>query len=57
MVKSLSMDLRVRVAAALNEGASTRAAAKRFGISVSSAVRIGQLARAGGNLAPRKTGS
>ncbi len=56
MVKPLSLDLRVRVAAALAEGLSVRAAAKRFEVSVASAVRMGQLARAGQGLAARKIG-
>jgi transposase len=56
MARPLSLDLRVRVAAVLMEGATVRDAAKRFGISVASAVRIGQLARAGRGLAPRKIG-
>ena len=56
MARPLSLDLRVRVAVVLMEGATVREAAKRFGISVASAVRIGQLARAGRGLAPRKIG-
>ncbi len=56
MVHPLSLDLRVRVAAALAEGSTVRVVAKRFGISVASAVRIGQLARAGRGLAARKIG-
>jgi transposase len=56
MARALSLDLRVRVAAALADGATVREAAKRFGISVASAVRIGQLARAGNGLAARKIG-
>jgi transposase len=56
MVRPLSLDLRVRVAAALAGGSTVREAAKRFGVSVASAVRIGQLARAGRGLAARKIG-
>lgn len=56
MVHPLSLDLRVRVAAALAEGSTVRVVAKRFGISVASAVRIGQMARAGHGLAARKIG-
>jgi transposase len=56
MARPLSLDLRVRVAAALAEGSTVREAAKRFGVSVASAVRIGQLARAGHGLAARKIG-
>ena len=57
MARPLSLDLRVRVAAALAEGATVRDAVKRFDVSVASAVRIGQLAHAGQGLAPRKFGS
>jgi transposase len=56
MARPLSLDLRVRVAAALSEGSTVREAAKRFGVSVASAVRIGQRARAGHGLAARKIG-
>jgi transposase len=56
MVAPLSMDLRMRVAGALAEGASVRAVASRFGISVSSAVRIGQRQRAGRGQVPGKIG-
>jgi len=50
------LDLRSRVAAALTEGATVREAAARFAISVASAVRIGQLARAGRGLEAKKPG-
>ena len=56
MTRPLSLDIRVRVAAALTEGDSTREAAKRFGISVATAVRIGQLSRRGRGLSPRWIG-
>jgi len=56
MTLPLSLDLRVRVAAALAEGSTVREVAARFEISVASAVRIGQLARAGRGLAPQKFG-
>ncbi len=39
MVKALSDDLRMRVVAAVEAGASRRQAAARFGVSVSSAIR------------------
>ena len=39
MAKSLSVDLRKRVVAAVEGGLSRRAAAERFGVSASSAVR------------------
>lgn len=56
MVAPLSMDLRMRVAAALAGGETVRAAARRFGVSVASAVRIGQRQRAGRGLLPGKIG-
>src|SRR4051794_39292646 len=48
MSKALSMDLRERVVAAVASGASCRAAATRFGVSASSAIRWVMLARKGG---------
>ena len=42
MTLPLSIDLRDRIAAALGEGATVRQAAKWFGVSLSSAVRVGQ---------------
>ncbi len=56
MARALSLDLRIRVAAALAGGSTVREAAKRFGVSVASAVWIGQLARSGHGLAARKVG-
>ena len=56
MVLPLSMDIRTRVAMALEGGETVRAAAKRFGVSVASAVRIGQRQRAGRGQAFGKIG-
>ena len=56
MVVPLSMDIRMRVAKALEEGETVRSAAKRFGISVASAVRIGQRQRAGRGQVPARMG-
>lgn len=56
MVAPLSMDLRVRVAAALEQGETVRSAARRFGISAASAVRIGQRQRSGHGQVPGKVG-
>ena len=56
MSKALSMDLRVRVVAAVAAGASCRAAAARFGVSASSAVRWAALARKAGSVAPGPLG-
>lgn len=56
MSKALSVDLRERVVAAVAAGASCRAAAARFGISASSAIRWVALARAGGSVVPGPLG-
>lgn len=56
MARALSVDLRSRIAAALSEGATTRSVAKRFGVSVATAVRLGQKQRTGDSLHPRKRG-
>ena len=56
MAQPLSQDLLVRVVSALGEGLSVWAAATRFGISVASAVRLGQRSRSGQGLAPGKMG-
>jgi transposase len=56
MTRPLSLDLRERIAAALDAGATTRSVAARFGISVATAVRIGQKQRSGQGLAPGKIG-
>ncbi len=56
MARALSVDLRRRIAAALSEGATTRSVAKRFDVSVATAVRLGQKQRAGDSFEPRKRG-
>ena len=56
MAKALSIDLRRRVVDAVEAGASCRAAAARFGVSVSSAIRFVARARTRGNLEPDKRG-
>ena len=56
MGKSLSVDLRSRVVAAVQAGASRRAAALRFGVSASSAVRLLGRVRATGSVAPAQRG-
>ena len=56
MARPLSMDLRQRIAWALRSGETTRAVAKRFGVSVATAVRIGQRWRAGHGLEPEQMG-
>ena len=57
MVKSFSMDLRERVASAVNdEGLSRRAAAARFGIAPSTAVHWLKRVETTGNVAPKRVG-
>ena len=56
MSKALSVDLRERVVAAVAAGASRRAAAARFGVSVSSAIRWCILAREAGSVVPGPLG-
>lgn len=53
---ALSMDLRVRVLAAIDEGMSCRAAAARFGVAPSTAIRWFGQRRATGKFAPRRQG-
>ncbi len=52
MSKALSVDLRERVVGAVAAGASCRAAAERFGVSASSAIRWWALAREAGTVVP-----
>jgi transposase len=56
MATALSMDLRVRVLAAIESGASCRQAAARFGVSAASAIRWAQLQRRQGDACPHKQG-
>lgn len=56
MSKALSVDLRERVVAAVAEGASCRAAAARFGVSASSAIRWCARLRSTGTVAPGRLG-
>ena len=56
MARALSMDLRVRVLAAIDAGLSCRQAAARFGVSVSSAIRWRARQRRQGEARPRKQG-
>ena len=51
-----SNDLRLRVTEAVSAGSSRRAAAQRFGVSVSSAIRWSARAASEGSPAPRKQG-
>lgn len=54
MVRPLSLHLRTRIAAALKDGMTVRAAAERFGVSAATAVHVGQLDRSGKGLVPAK---
>lgn len=56
MARSLSMDLRERLVAAVEGGLSRRRAAERFGVSASSAVRWMQAAARDGTPAPKRQG-
>jgi len=56
MVKSLSIDLRERVVAAVCEGVSCHEAARRFGVSASSAIRWVAAWRSTGSIAPKPMG-
>ncbi len=56
MPSSLSLDLRGRIASAVLDGSTVRAVAARFSVSPATAVRLGQKARAGQNLAARPRG-
>ncbi len=56
MAKALSMDLRQRVLAAVDGGASCRQAAQRFGVSAASAIRWHERRRRSGDFAPKALG-
>lgn len=56
MAKVLSMDLRSRVVAAVQGGSSCRAAASRFGVSASSAVKLLGRVQATGSASPGRRG-
>lgn len=56
MTRALSVDLRKRVIAAVEEGASCRQAAVRFGVSASSAIRWHALSKLVGDASPKPQG-
>ncbi len=56
MGKPLSIDLRVRIARDVAAGGSCRAAAERFHVAPSSAIRLMARYRESGDLAPRRQG-
>jgi transposase len=56
MARSLSVDFRRRVVGAIEDGLSCRAAAERFGVSASSAIRWRAMERREGDLRPKRQG-
>ena len=56
MGKSHSSDLRVRIVGAIEQGQWCRAAARRFGVSAATAVRLAQRKAQTGSLAPARQG-
>lgn len=56
MGRPLSVDLRDRVVAAVDDAMSRRKAAERFGVSVASAIRWTSLARRTGDVRPKPQG-
>ena len=56
MARALSLDLRERVIAAIEEGSSCRKAAERFGVGVASAIRWHARFRAEGEIAAKPMG-
>ena len=56
MARSLSLDLRQRVIAAIECGLSCRRAAERFGVSAASAIRWRSRQREAGDIAPKQQG-
>jgi len=56
MGRPLSVDLRERVVAAVDEGLSRRKAAERFGVSISSAIRWTSLRRRTDEVRPKRQG-
>ena len=56
MGQALSMDLRSRLLAAIDAGMSCRAAAARFGVAPSTAIRLRAQRRATGSFAPKRQG-
>jgi putative transposase len=52
----MSMDLRLRIVRAVERGSSIRAAARRFAVSPSAAVKLMQRVRTTGSTAPARCG-
>jgi transposase len=56
MPRPLSNDLRVRIVRSVEAGASRNATAKRFGVSISTVVKLMQVVRATGSHEPKRMG-
>ena len=56
MVHPLSLDIRKRMARAVEAGASRNSAAKRFDVAASAVIKLMQHAKATGSLAPKQRG-
>ena len=56
MTRALSVDLRQRVVAAIDDGLSCRRAAERFGISAASAIRWRSRLKEAGDVVPKRPG-
>lgn len=56
MARPHSLDLRSRIIAAVASGSSARAAARRFGVSASSAIKLVRRWRGTGSYAPARVG-
>jgi transposase len=56
MPAPISMDLRLRIVRAVERGSSIRAAARRFAVSPSAAIKLMQRVRATGSAAPERYG-
>jgi transposase len=56
MPAPMSLDLRLRIVAAVEQGSSIRAAARRFAVSPSAAIKLMQRVRATGSAAPARFG-
>ena len=56
MPAPMSLDLRERIVAAVEQGSSIRAAARRFAVSPSAAIKLMQRVRATGSPAPARFG-
>jgi transposase len=56
MGKSSSVDLRVRIVGEIERGRSCRSAARRFGVSAATAVRLAQRKAQTGSVAPARQG-